>query len=90
MSQNNKKRDELTFEFHQECKNWKSEWKGMPEYNSSNKMPWKSIYVHFDNYEQLQEFSKLVGQKVTTLTKYIYFPKKENQVLKDKRYVDES
>ena len=56
---------------------WKKDWKGMPEYNQEDLMPWKTIKVHFRNLEDRQAFSDLVKQRITDLTQYIWFPKEE-------------
>jgi len=37
----------------------------------------------------LQEFSKLIGQSITTKTPSVWFPKLEKETLSNKRYVDE-
>jgi len=55
-----------------------TEWKGMPEYIQKNFMPWKTVYVHFENKEDLEAFAKLVEQNVYDTTKYIWFPKIES------------
>jgi len=54
---------------------WEEHWKGMPEYVSEDKEPWKSILVHFKDEDELKEFSKLVGQKITLKTKFLWYPK---------------
>jgi hypothetical protein len=53
------------------------EWGGMPEYNSENMMAVKSIKVNFATVEDAQAFAKLVGQKITENTKFIWYPKAE-------------
>lgn len=56
---------------------WEDKWKGMPEFNQEDKMPWRSVKVHFKSQEDRQEFARLVGQKLTNLTPSIWFPKAE-------------
>jgi len=66
------------------------EWKDMPEFISEDLNPWKSILVHFESKENMQSFARLLNQKITQATKYIWFPEMTNERLTNKRYVDES
>ncbi len=43
---------------------WQEYWKGMPEFVQKDLAPWKTIYVHFENREGMEAFSKLVDQYV--------------------------
>lgn len=55
-------------------------WKeaGMPDYGDpSGKKPFRSIMLHFENQEQVNEFAKLIGQTITDKTKFIWFRKNE-------------
>ena len=49
-------------------------WEGMPEYVSENNYAWKTIKVHFANDEDMQEFARIIGQKLTPKTLYIWHP----------------
>jgi len=69
---------------------WKSEWKDMPEFVQEKQSPYAKIIFRFDNEEDLQEFAKLIGQKLTSKTKSAWHPKLERGKNKTKRYVDES
>lgn len=51
-----------------------SEWKGMPEFVQEKQEPYAKITVRFDNEEALQEFAKLIGQKLTNKTQSIWHP----------------
>jgi hypothetical protein len=66
---------------------WKKEWKGMPEYQQEDLTPWQSIYVHFASLKDRQVFEELVNQKITNETKFIWFPKKNLDIVADKRYI---
>ena len=66
---------------------WKKYWKGMPEFNQEDLTPYKSIYVHFENEKDMQEFSKLVGQKILVTTQSIWYPKAKIGKISDKIYV---
>lgn len=65
------------------------EWNGMPECENQDLTAWKSIKVNFKNAENLNEFSKFIGQKITEKTKSLWFPKEEHLASADKGYVDE-
>lgn len=54
-----------------------AEWQGMPEFNQEDINAFRSIIVHFDTQEALEEFSGLVKQKFTNKTKWIWYPKKQ-------------
>lgn len=68
---------------------WKDEWKGMPEFIQEDLQPFQSVIVHFESRKDMDDFSKLVEQKLTYKTKSIWFPKAEIGVVKDIRWVDE-
>lgn len=69
--------------------NTEEHWQDMPEFEHDNQAPFKSIHVHFRNKEDVETFFKLVKQDFTDKTKYIWFPKAEKNVLKDKGYASE-
>ena len=54
--------------------NWESEWNEMPEFVQDNKMSFRKIIVHFRNNEDINQFSKLLNQKITNKTKSLWFP----------------
>jgi len=58
-------------------KEWKKYWKGMPEFEQEENSPYKTIYVHFRTKEDFEEFSNIIGQKLTQKTKSIWHPKLE-------------
>lgn len=51
------------------------EWDGMPEFEQQDKMPFRTIWVHFENQEAVDEFSRLVEQSFTSKTKFMWFPR---------------
>lgn len=58
-------------------------WDGMPEFNGINEgVAFRSIIIHFDNQENVNNFAELLGQTITEKTKYLWFPFKEKQDLK--------
>ena len=50
------------------------EWKGMPEFHQEDLTPMHSINVRFKNAEDMENFAKLVDQKINLKTKTIWFP----------------
>ena len=75
--------------FNSDKKWWEDEWQDMPEFIQENFMPFKSIYVHFENRQDMKAFAKLINQKIGFKTKSIWYPKSEIESIANKRYVDE-
>jgi hypothetical protein len=69
---------------------WRKEWQDMPEFVQKNLMPYRTLYIHFENEEDIAEFGKLIESNITADTKFFWFPRQEKRVLKNKRYIDES
>jgi hypothetical protein len=57
-----------------EDKDWENEWKDMPEFVQNKKEPYSKIIIRFETEKDLEDFSKLIGQKLTKKTKSIWFP----------------
>lgn len=53
-----------------------SEWQGMPEFHQEDKEGLKCI-VHFETNEDMRAFEELVGQKIPSNTKAIWYPYKK-------------
>mgnify|MGYP003149011911 FL=1 len=85
-----KKEQENLFDNFNELDWWKKEWKDMPEFKMEDLSPEQSIIVHFETLEDRNNFSKLLGQTITTETKSIYYPKLQITRYVDKKYIDES
>jgi hypothetical protein len=68
---------------------WKKEWKDMPEFIQDKQTPYSQIIFRFENEEDLQEFSKLIGQKLTNKTKSAWFPFKSHFKTIKKIYTNE-
>lgn len=62
------------------------EWQGMPEFDQQDKTSEFSIIVHFDAWEHVVAFARLLDQSVTKQTKSIWFPKQERMDTEAKRY----
>jgi len=68
---------------------WKKEWWGMPEYSTEDLGSFRSMLVHFESPEDVVSFGDLIGQKITTKTRSLYYPYPEAEIRQDrsKRYV---
>lgn len=55
----------------------KKEWQGMPEFEHEDLMPVQTVHVHFKSREDVEEFAKLIDQRITEKTKFVWFPKQE-------------
>lgn len=62
---------------------------GMPEYENEDKTSFRKVIVHFKSQSDVDDFSKLVGQKFTNKTRSIWHPKAEIETMMDKRYSSE-
>lgn len=68
--------------------NWKDAWHGMPEFGQDDLTPFKTIYVHFESQEDVNQFAELIGQKITLKTRFIWHPQHAKECHTAKRYVD--
>jgi hypothetical protein len=66
------------------------EWKGMPGFNSEDKMGAKQIIVHFKTMDDFFRFALIIGQNLTEKTKSIWFPEEEKGSQTDHAYTEES
>lgn len=64
-----------------------SAWSGMPEFKQEDKTAYRTIHVHFDSEEHVQDFEALVKQKITEKTKYLWYPNIVIETMVDKLYV---
>jgi hypothetical protein len=69
---------------------WKNEWDGMPEFVQEDLSPHQRIVVSFETKQDVEEFSKLVGQKITYRTQSIWFPQRKKDLSTINIYLDES
>ena len=66
-----------------------AEWQGMPEFEQEDKTAFRSIPVHFKDQESVDQFARLIMQKITANTRFVWFPEIEIETYADKRYVSE-
>lgn len=62
------------------------EWKGMPEFKQEDKTSFQSIHVHFFDQKGVDEFARLINQKLTNKTRSIWYPQPIIEKALDKRY----
>jgi hypothetical protein len=68
-----------------------AEWEGMPEYESEDGRPAYAIKVNFRSLEDLQDFARLIEQKLTEQTRSIWYPIKPSEETKNIAWIsDES
>lgn len=53
---------------------WEEHWKGMPEFESKDLSPYKSLIVNFETREDMEKFAKLVGQTINLTTRSVWYP----------------
>lgn len=84
------KKEQTLFDNMDQFSSQHKEWKDMPEFVKENLEPWKTLMIHFENRNDMEEFAKLINQKITFETKSLWYPKKEKMSFLDKiRYADE-
>lgn len=69
---------------------WKDEWKDMPEFVQEKQEPFAKITFRFETEEDLNNFSKLIGQKLTNKTKSAWYPYKSHFSNVKREWQDES
>jgi hypothetical protein len=68
---------------------WENEWVDMPEFVQEKKEPYAKIIIRFENENDLQDFGKIIGQKLTQKTKSIWHPFKSHWGGVKKVWIDE-
>jgi len=67
-----------------------AEWKGMPEFVQEDKRAFRSIIMHFDSQDDVDDFARTINQTITDKTKSLWHPYKAHERLRDLGYKDES
>lgn len=65
-------------------------WRGMPEFEQEDKTAFQSVHIHFCDQKAIDAFAELIGQKITSHTRSLWYPAIEIERYADKRYSDES
>ena len=74
---------------------WQKEWQDMPEFIQEKNVEYQAIIVRFNSEEDVNQFAKLINQKLYPTTQSIWFPKLTHIGTKlvgrdnSRRYVDE-
>jgi hypothetical protein len=68
---------------------WKEHWVDMPEFVQESQKPFAQIIIRFETEQDLNEFSALIGQKLTPKTKSIWHPFKSHWGKAKKVWTDE-
>ena len=87
---NKPSQDDFLDDFGLEKNGWEEEWVDMPEFIQKKQTCYAQIIFRFDNEKNLQEFAKLIGQKLTKKTKSCWYPFKSHWGNNKKVWVDES
>ena len=66
------------------------EWQDMPEFIQEKQDPFAKVVFRFDSAEDLQNFSKLIGQNLTPHTKSAWYPYRSHWGGNNKIYTNES
>jgi len=65
---------------------WKTLWKGTPDFVNDNNLPYKKLTVSFRNEEDYRDFQKRLEQPLTDKTKSIWHPKLVQANYKERMY----
>jgi hypothetical protein len=68
---------------------WKSHWKGMPEFAQGQQREYAKIIVRFRSQQDLDEFCKLIGQKLNKNSQCTWHPELRPDKTVTRKYVDE-
>jgi len=69
---------------------YENHWTDMPEFIQEKQAPFAQITVRFNSEKDLNEFAKMIGQKLTPKTKSIWHPYKSHFRSLIKEWHDES
>ena len=65
-------------------------WVGMPEFVQEKQDPFTQVIVRFETEEDMVDFSRIIGQKITPDTKSLWHPEYERgKTCRPFRYADE-
>lgn len=69
---------------------WQREWQGMPEFQQGKQREYAKIIMRFRNEKDLQDFAKLIGQKLNRNSQCTWHPELRLDKSTVKKYVGES
>lgn len=68
---------------------WQKEWKDMPEFNMKPEVPLLTIKISFKSQKDINDFSKLIDQKVVFNKENYWFPKLNRNASSELKYFDD-
>ena len=69
---------------------WRNEWEGMPEFVQERLREYAVITIRFRNQRDLDEFAKLIGQRLNRNSQCTWYPElKKNELQPRVKYIDE-
>jgi hypothetical protein len=80
----------MAMKLFEEPEKWQKHWEGMPEFIQEKQKPYAKIIFRFENEEDLQDFAKVIGQKLTKKTKSCWHPFRSHFGKDKKVWEDES
>lgn len=69
---------------------WREHWVGMPEFVQEQQREYAKLIIRFRSEEDLQDFAKIIGQKLNAKSQCTWHPELKRNTTTTKRYVDES
>jgi hypothetical protein len=69
--------------------NWREHWTGMPEFENDDETAFQQIIVNLADQEAVNKFAKLIRQKLTPKTRFLWYPRQEKTSTKNMRWVDQ-
>lgn len=63
------------------------DWGGMPEFDQPPAGPFRTIYVHLNDQAAVDEFSQLIGKRLTDKTKSVWYPEQPKVAKAEDIYV---
>jgi len=76
--------------FGEEDFDWREHWTGMPEFIQDDLTSKRKVIVHFRCDEDVEDFAKLIGQRITPKQPSLWYPEMPKRYRYNKRYIDES
>ena len=61
-------------------------WQDMPAFDHEDQSPFRSLTINFVSQQSMDKFFQIIKQDYTDKTKYIWYPKIEKNVIKDKAF----
>ena len=69
---------------------WEEHWQDMPEYKQNRLESIRELKINFRNQEDLENFGKLIEQKIYPTYNTYWYPKLNIKTYSNKKYIDES